>query len=67
MVVHSNAYSQNEADQCITLKKSILNQSGIKYLENPDMCLFFNQSEGSTGADDSNFRPKQDGGDCQNC
>ena len=29
------------------------------------MCLFFNQSEGSTGADDSNFGPKQGGGDSE--
>ena len=29
------------------------------------LCLFFKQSEGSTGADDSNFGPKQGGGDSE--
>ena len=29
------------------------------------MCLFFKQSEGSTGADDSNFGPKQGGGNSE--
>ena len=29
------------------------------------MCLFVKQSEGSTGADDSNFGPKQGGGDSE--
>ena len=29
------------------------------------MCLFFKQSEGSTGADDSNFGPKQGGEDSE--
>ena len=29
------------------------------------MCLFFKQSEGCTGADDSNFEPKQCGGDTE--
>ena len=29
------------------------------------MCLFFKQSEGSTGADDSKFGPKQGGGDSE--
>ena len=32
----------------------------------PEMCLFFKQSEGSTGPDDSNFGPKQGGGDNEN-
>ena len=29
------------------------------------MCLFFKQSEGSAGADDSNFGPKQGGEDSE--
>ena len=29
------------------------------------MCLFFKQSQGSTGADDSNYGPKQGGGDSE--
>ena len=29
------------------------------------MCLFFKQSKDSTGADDSNFGPKQGGGDSE--
>ena len=29
------------------------------------MCLFFKQSKGSKGADDSNFGPKQGGGDSE--
>ena len=37
----------------------------IPPLENPDMCLFFKQSVGSTGAYDSNFGPKQGGGNSE--
>ena len=62
--------------QCITFQSNsphigIFYRKNLKPVQlfppwnNPDMCLFFKQSVGSTGADDSNFRQKQGGGDSE--
>ena len=73
LVVHSNTYRQNKAD---SVSHSIINITvyflSEKFKTSPVILgkqrhvhLFIKQSEGSTGADDSNFGPKQGGGDSE--
>ena len=59
----------NQYQQCIFYQKKLkpvqLFPPTKKYWKNPDMCLFFKQSVGSTAADESNFGQKQGGGDSE--
>ena len=64
MAVHSNTYHQNGADsvsQAITEKF----KTSPVILGKPRQVLVFKQSEGSTGANDSNFGQIQGGGDSE--